>query len=423
MKIFTGKFRDNIVSLALLQGLNYLLPLFTIPYLVRVLEPDKFGIISFSQGLMQYFIILTDYGLNLTGTQLVSSNIDEKYKLSSIFSAVMYLKIILILISFIFVFILVESLNVLRCNRLIYYVLFAGVVGSAISPVWFFHGIQKNNYVFIINLFCKVLSLLFLLCFVKSTVDVIYAVVIISAESLTIGIIGVLFVFKLFGLKLMPPALNDIIKMLHDGWHVFVSTAAISLYTTSNIVVLGLFCGGDVVGYFSAAEKLVSAFKGIISPISQAAYPRINEILISSVDEAIAFIGNLAFIKCLISLMISVVLLFFAPTIVLIVLGSQYKESVDIVRIMSFLPFIIAVNNILGIQVMLNFGMKIEFYKIILSCGILNLILSVLLAINYGAYGVSASVVITEFLIAFVIAIVLYTKGFRFLPFRKLSRT
>lgn len=38
--------RKNIVSLLVLHGANYILPLVTIPYLVRVLGPGNFGRIS-----------------------------------------------------------------------------------------------------------------------------------------------------------------------------------------------------------------------------------------------------------------------------------------------------------------------------------------------------------------------------------------
>jgi PST family polysaccharide transporter len=78
----------NFLSLNLLQLSNILFPLIILPYVVRVIGVEKFGLVSFVQAFIMYFVTFSDYGFNLTGTREISVYRGDIKKISEIFSSI-----------------------------------------------------------------------------------------------------------------------------------------------------------------------------------------------------------------------------------------------------------------------------------------------------------------------------------------------
>src|SRR5579863_4602273 len=90
---------ENITSLTLLQGLNYVVPLITLPYLVRVLHPSHFGLLAFAQGIVLYFDFLTDFGFNFSQTRAIAACKQSPDAVSRIFWSTIYAKASLMCVS------------------------------------------------------------------------------------------------------------------------------------------------------------------------------------------------------------------------------------------------------------------------------------------------------------------------------------
>ncbi|OFC60712.1 hypothetical protein BAE30_07405 [Acidithiobacillus caldus] len=125
----------NMASLFTLQEANYALPLVTLPYLVQVLGPEKFGLIAFAQAFIQYFVVATDYGFNLSATRDVAVHRDEPQKLGEITGAVMTIKIVLPMAGAVVLAFSVLLIPTFRQYWPLYRVVYLTVAGAALLPI------------------------------------------------------------------------------------------------------------------------------------------------------------------------------------------------------------------------------------------------------------------------------------------------
>jgi len=406
---------ENFFSLSSLQIINYILPLITLPYLVRILGPEKFGLIAFAQAFIGYFTVLTNYGFNLSATREISINREKKEKIKEIFSSVIIIKFLLGILSFIILSLFLFFIPKFGNNWLIYIFAFGMVLGNILFPVWFFQGIEKMKYIAILNIITKIIFTICVFAFIKNTNDYLYVPLINSIGYLIVGLISLWIIFKKFRIRFMIPRINAIKYQIKEGWHIFISTAAISLYTSSNTFILGLFTNNTIVGYYSAAEKIIQAARRLLTPISQTVYPHISKLAVESKEKALSFIRKLVKIVGVGSFIISLLLFILATPIVNIVLGAQYQQSIIVLRILAFLPFIIGLNNIFGIQTMLTFNFKKAFSIILISAGFLNITLALILTPLYQHIGVSIAVLTTEVFVMFSMFFCLERKGIKIL--------
>ncbi len=409
---------SNFLSLSSVQIANYLLPLITLPYLVRVLGPEKFGLIAFSQAFIQYFILITDYGFNLSATREISIYRDNKEKVSEIFSAVMSIKFALMLLSFLIMSIIVFSFEKFRVEWNIYFLTFGMVFGNVLFPIWFFQGIESMRQIAMLNMLAKAISTFSIFIFIKTQSDYIYVPLINSLGFITAGIIGLWLVVNKFIIKLKIPTTEEIKRQLKEGWHIFISTIAISLYTTSNTFILGIFTNNTIVGYYSAGEKIVRAVLGLLEPVSRTVYPHISKLASESRESALNFIRKLVRFVGITTFFISLMLFVFAPYVSDIILGKQFKESIIVIRILAFLPFIVGLSNIFGIQTMLNFGLKELFTKVLITASFINIVLGLILTPYLKHVGISMSFLITEIFVTLSMYLVLYYRGLNVVQFQ-----
>jgi PST family polysaccharide transporter len=405
------KLLGNVTWLYALQGLNYLLPLAVLPYLIRVLGVERYGLVAFAQSFAQYFIILTDYGFNLSATNQIARMQNDREKVSRLFWSVILIKLTVMLLGILVMGSIVLAVPRFRPDAVLYLVAYGAVVGSVFFPIWLFQGMERMRYISLISGGAKLVSALLLFVFVHKQSDYIFALAIQSAGLLFAGIAGFIIAIRSFKLAWRMPSPAEIAETLRDGWHLFVSTAATMAYTNSNVFLVGIFAGNAQAGYFSGAEKIIRGMQGLLGPVTQTIYPHISALARESREYALSFVRTSLIWIGGVSFVASTLVLIFAAPIAHLIFGTLAAGCIPVLRWIAMLPFVIAVSNVLGIQTMVPFGLQRQLSRIYIAAGAGSLALSIPLIREYGAGGAGISVLVVETLIVCFMWRALKSKG------------
>ncbi len=398
------------------QAGSYILPLVNVPYLLRVIGPEHYGLIAFSQAVMAYFVTLNDYGFNLSATRELAVRRDDPVLRSELYSAVMTIKLSLCIVSFLILCALTHFVPRFHDSAPVFFASFGIVVGTMLFPQWFFQGIEKMYWISMVNLTANIIFTIGIYFLVRHSSDYLMAAIVQAAGKLLAGILGVIILFSTEHVRLSVPTVAQLRHRLEDGWHLFMSSAAATLYTSSNAVVLGFVCGMTEVGYFSAAYKIFAAGQGVVSPMCQAIYPHVCSLAHSSHELAVAYLRKAMVVIGGLSLGGGLLVLLLAKIIVRIAMGPKYMASVIVLQFMALTPFACAINNIYGTQGMLNFGMKPQYSRIIVVSAFFNNLILFPLCYWCKAPGAAASALLTETFVTVVMGVLLHRRGIDLLP-------
>lgn len=411
-----SRLTQNIFSLLTLRGVDYILNFLMLPFLLRMLGAEKFGAIVFMQSIVQYMVVAVDYGFNMTAPRDIARAPNER-AIGKIFSDVMTAKLMIA-----GVLIVLTALSIglmpttIEFDLALLLAVMPTVLGNIAFPVWFFQGIQQMKFITISSTAARMIILLALFSTVRSPEDYLIAALLQSAMTLVAGAISFAIILRSHRYVFVRPTLEGIKKVFRDGREIFVSTVAINLYTTTNIVILGLLTSETIVGFFGAANKLIDSVKGLMGAISNAVYPHVSALVKDNPRGAIEFIIKFGRRYVGLFLLISSAMSILARPIVEILFGAGFEQTISILRLMAWLPFVISLSNVFGIHFMLNFGMQKPFSRILIAAAALDFALVFPLTSELGGLGVALVMLIVEIFVTLVMAIEVRKKIRRLRP-------
>lgn len=391
---------SNFLSLAVLQGLNILLPFLTIPYLLRVVGVEKFGLISFALAFVTFFQIVVDYGFNNTATRDISIVSDNKKDVERIFSEVLTTKIFLLILCTIVFLLAILLLPKFSEDKWVYIFTYLSVVGQTLFPIWLFQGIQQMKYITYLNVVFKTVFTIAIFIFVREQNDYYLAPLLTSLGFFFSGISALAIVYFKLGYKLRLVTMQQVKEQLKKGKYLFFSEFQIAFIVNINVVVIGFLLNNTVVGYYATAEKVIRAISALQLPIINALYPYISRIMISNPKEAFSKLNKIVSLGIIVEFIGIGILYLISSKLFEVLFGEGAVESVHVFRIMLLLPLLVFIDQIFGKLVLLTNNKEKQFFSVFFFTSIINIVLCFIMTSYYGYIGTAITNVVAQFLVA-----------------------
>ncbi|KKB61944.1 hypothetical protein WM40_20410 [Robbsia andropogonis] len=403
----------NAFSLGAVQIVSQLLPLLSLPYLARTLGASELGRLGFALSIGQIMITITDYGFNLSGAKSASVNRNDSLKLTRLFCSITSIRIILAMLGFAVFSAFYKSNSRSDEDFHLFLAAYTAVLGNIIFPLWFFQGLEQLKFVSLVQIISRLVMFLLTFALIKSPEDVVIACLLQSIGYVIGAIVVLPLLFRILNVSDFSWAtLLEIRQELKSGWNLFLSTAAVSAYSSCNTFILGFFVSPALLGHYNIAEKMLRGIVTVYGAISSAVYPHVVELAAQSKEKVVNFNKRLLWAFGGASAIVAILIIILAPTVIPWLFGDKYLQSINILQVFSLMFPLVVVSNILGILTMLPFGMERCFSRILIISALLNFLLFTPMIKFFSVSGAVWANVIIECFVTLAMGIALVKSGY-----------
>lgn len=379
------------------QVLAIILPIITTPYLSRVLGAENIGIYSYTISISAYFILFGSLGIALYGQREIAFNEDNPKKYSKIFWEITILKTITMSIS-----LLIFGLTFCRNgNYHTYYrILILEIIGNLFDISWFFQGIEDFKKIVLRNVIIKLVSVICVFTFVKTSNDlVIYFFIYVF--SVLIGNLSLWVNLSKILEKVNIKELN-ILKHVKPTIALFVPQIAVQVYTLLDRTMVGAIIEDkSEVGFYTQGQTIIKLLLTIETSLGTVMLPRIANTYAKGDDKTILEYLSKSFgVVILLAFPLIFGVIATSKKFVPIFFGAGYERVATVMNVISPILFIIGLNDAIGMQYLLPTKKQNQFTKAVICGAISNFIMNSLLIPKFGAVGAAIGTIIAESVVA-----------------------
>lgn len=398
----------NFANFGLFQIINYIVPLVTIPYIVRIIGPEKFGILSIAQAITYYLWIITDYGYSISGVQLISQSEKDSKAGSKIVKNVFTIQFSINLFCFLLLILIFNIYSPFTAYKEIFIFYFFSTTANILLATWLYTGLEKVKFISSLGFIYRIIYVILIFLLLKSENDYFLVPILYSGSMLIGGFISVSLMVMKFKYRFNRSIPLTCLTFLRQDRQIYISNIFANLYRNSNVLILSIFASEASVGIYSAGEKIVKAIQGTFTPLTQSFYPYISRITKTSQSQSIRVIKYTIIFISVIAGSVAAIIFVFSDYLTNLAFGENFSATALIIKITSPVILFGVINFVLGIIFMTNYGMKKEFSYSVITVGLINIVICSLLSYLFGAIGSGISFLMAEALLLVVMSFFIF---------------
>lgn len=402
-----GRELTDTIYLIILQGANQLLPLFVMPFLMIKLGAEGYGFVGFSLSVIQYLVLIVDFGFNLSATKRIAQANDDVDKCNEVFWNVVAAKSLLLVASSVILLVLMLTVPTFQFYSQAIWATWPMLLGSTFTFMWFFQGKGYIRFFSVMNTLSKLALLPLIFVFVKTPDDCSLAAFLQAVVFVGTAIISNIYIYRKRLVQWHTPSWKGIKVELAESFPLFLSTASTSVYTQLIVIVLGFYCTTSEVGKYASADRIMRALCFLLYvPLNQVFFPKISALAVKGKDLAAGLFKQVMLMVILVMCCVSA-FLFFGGVYLPNLLGHDYAGIDVYLKILAIAPLAIGFGGVFGQMGLVALGNKYtsnKFRNVYFIAALAAIIMMFVLTPWLGAIGACITVSATELLVAVLMA-------------------
>lgn len=376
------------------QLLAIILPLITVPYISKVLGAEGVGKYSLTFANTQYFVIFGMIGLSLYGNRQIAYVRNDSEKLKETFFSIYTVQVITTAIS-LTVFLTYTYLFNNGDYRTLYLIQSINILAAMVDVSWLFMGLEEFKKTVIRNTLVKLISLVAIFIFVKSSDDLIMYTAILAVANLLGNLSLWFYVPEKVGKRYMKA--KNTINHIKASMALFIPQISIQVYILLDKTLLGMMTNTVEVGYYENAQKLYKVAITIATSIGTVMMPRIANIVAQGdMKKVRSYIRKSFFFVSATSIPLALGLMAISNELCPWFFTSEFQGIEGLVKVYSVVILIVSWSNVLGIQLLVPMSKTKEFTISVTGGAIVNFVLNLIFLRQYKALGACYTTLVAE---------------------------